>query len=106
MNPIFRAELDAKRSALVALCKKYGVASVDVFGSATGADWQPDKSDIDFFVAFHPIPGQGLADRYLGLAEELEALFGRSVDLLTSGSIRNPYFRRNVDATRAPIYAE
>ena len=46
----------------------------------------------------------GYADRYLGLAEALAALLGRSVELVTERSIRNPYLRRAVDATRQPLY--
>lgn len=104
MNPTLRAELDANRKALVALCEKYAVASLDLFGSGTTEDWQP-SSDLDFVVTFRPQSDRGLADRYLGLAEELEALFGRRVELITQRAIRNPYFKR-LDATRSPVYAE
>jgi predicted nucleotidyltransferase len=33
----------------------------------------------------------------------LETLFGRSVDVITERSIRNPYFRQAVEASRQPI---
>ncbi len=46
----------------------------------------------------------GYADRYFDFAESLEALFGRSVDVVTEQSIKNPYFHRAVDAQRQPIY--
>lgn len=106
MNPILAIELDAKRDAVVALCEKYGVASLDLFGSGSTDEWRPLDSDLDFVVAFRPGANRGIADRYLGLAEDLEALFGRPVDLITPASIRNPYFRKQVDATRARVYAE
>ncbi len=106
MNPLFSAELEAKRDLVATLCEKYGVAQLDVFGSGTTADWRPGESDLDFVVVFRPEPGGGLADRYLGLAEGLEAAFGRTVDLLTDRAIRNPYLRRSVDVTRTPVYAE
>ena len=51
-------------------------------------------------------PNAAYADRYLGFAEELERLFGRSVDLITEQSIRNPYFRREVEATRQLVYGQ
>lgn len=105
VNPKLRQELDAKGDAVVALCRRYAVASLQVFGSGTGEHWRPDR-DLDFLVTFKPQSNGGLADRFLGLAEELEALFGRRVELLTPRSIHNPYFRRNVEATRAPVYAE
>lgn len=106
MNTSLSTALEAKRGALAALCRKYRVARLDLFGSGTTADWRPSESDLDFVVVFHSSPSETLADRYLGLAEGLEDLFGRPVDLLTERAIRNPYFRRAVDATRTPIYAE
>lgn len=106
MNRSLTAELESKHGALVALCRKYGVSRLDVFGSGATEEWRPGESDLDFVVAFRARSEQGLADRYLRLAEDLEALFGRPVDLLTERTIRNPYFRRNVDATRTSVYVE
>jgi len=100
------AELQTRRVALTALCRKYAVARLDLFGCGDSEEWRPGKSDLDSVVAFRPDPERGLADRYLGLAEELEALFGRPVDLLTEPAIRNPYFRQDVDATRKSLYAQ
>ena len=40
------------------------------------------------------------------LSEVLEALFGRHVDVMTPRSIRNPFFRRSVDASRQVIYEQ
>jgi len=105
VNSKLRAELDLKHGSVVALCRKYAVASLQLFGSGTSGDWGP-TSDLDFLVTFKPQANGSLADRFLSLAEELEALFGRRVELITPRSIRNPYFRRSVDATRAPVYAE
>jgi predicted nucleotidyltransferase len=34
----------------------------------------------------------------------VDRLFGRPVDLVTEQSIRNPYFRREVESTRQLIY--
>lgn len=108
MGSMILAEIEAKREAIASLCHEYRVASLDVFGSATRDDWRPETSDIDFVVEFQTDPGtphRGLADRYLGLAEDLEHLFGRPVDLITAQSIRNPYLRRSVDASRTRVYA-
>ena len=33
---------------ITALCKKHGVAHLELFGSATGAGFNPDSSDFDF----------------------------------------------------------
>lgn len=100
MNPSIRDKLKARRAELDVVCRKYGVTSLDLFGSGLSDSWHPDRSDLDFLVTFRSVPGGGIGDRYLGLAEDLEAPFGRKVDIITPGAIRNPYFRRAVDATR------
>ena len=46
LNRLLTAELDSKRVALVALCRKYGVARLDVFGSAATEEWRPGESDL------------------------------------------------------------
>lgn len=105
MKPALRTELESKRDAIVALCEKYGVHSLDLFGSAADDDWHPEKSDLDFVVVFRPQSGSSIADRYLGLAQDLERLFGRRVDVVTERAIRNPFFRRSVEANRVAVYA-
>ncbi len=92
--------------AIRALCREHGVLRLDLFGSAATGEFDPETSDLDFIATFADTHVPGYADRYLGFAEALEALFGRSVDLLTERSIRNPYFRQAVEATRKAIHVE
>jgi predicted nucleotidyltransferase len=99
MIPLIEQHLDE----IAALCREYGVARLDVFGSAATGAFR-DGSDLDFVVAFADTTPGTYADRYLDLAESLEALFGRNVDLLTERAIRNPSFRRQVNATRRLVY--
>jgi hypothetical protein len=40
----------------------------------------------------------------LGLLLALEQLFQREIDLVTERSIRNPYFRKAVEASRQLVY--
>jgi predicted nucleotidyltransferase len=102
MNGLIEKHHDAIRT----LCKQYGVRRLDLFGSATTGAFDPARSDLDFVATFADTNLPGLADRYLGFAEALEALFNRSVDVITERSIRNPYFRQAVDASRETIYDE
>jgi len=44
------------------------------------------------------------ADNYFGLANELERLLERRVDMVTERSVRNPYFRQDIEATHQPVY--
>ena len=86
------------------LCHIYSVQRLDLFGSASTEQYDPDKSDLDFLVEFQPSIFDGYADAYFGLLESLGSLFGRPVDLVVESSIKNPYFRQAVDQTRTNIY--
>jgi predicted nucleotidyltransferase len=59
-------------------------------------------SDLDFLVEFDS--GASL-EGYLGLRDDLEALFGRSVDLVMPTAIRNPYIRAAIERDRQLVYA-
>lgn len=96
---------DTHRDALEALCRKHRVAALYLFGSATGESFDPESSDLDFVVEFLPQERHGFSDVYFKLRDDLERLFGRTVDLVELSAIRNPYFRRSVEATRIPLYA-
>ena len=98
------APIEQKRHKLAQLCRQFKVERLDLFGSASKDYFQADKSDLDFIVRFADRSPGTYLDRYLDFAEALERLFERRVDLLTEKSIRNPYFRREVEATRQPIY--
>jgi len=100
------ADISAHREELQALCRRFHVRRLDVFGSAArGEDFEPARSDLDFLVEFQPLQPGGYVDAFFGLKEGLEELFGRPVDLISAAAIRNPYFRASVERTRAPLYA-
>lgn len=89
---------------IAAVCARLGVERLDAFGSAVREDFDPGKSDLDFVVRFAGPHGRGYADRYLALAEALEKLFARPVDLLTERSVRNPILQRVISAERRTVY--
>ena len=101
MNPDIEARLEPLRQ----LCEKHRVARLDLFGSATGGDFDPERSDFDFLVEFQPMSHEEHADAFFGLLEDLERLLGRRVDLLEPGPIRNPYLKRSIEASRRALYA-
>jgi predicted nucleotidyltransferase len=50
-----QSDIDSKREALAALCRRFGVTRLEVFGSAArGAGFDPKRSDADFLVTFAP----------------------------------------------------
>lgn len=100
MHPLILDNLEAIR----ALCREYGVSRLDVIGSAADGRFVTDLSDVDFVVTFAETHRPGYADRYLGLADALETLLRRPVDLIVERAVRNPYFRTEVEASRQLIY--
>ena len=96
--------LQNHREEIAAVCGRLGVERLDVFGSAVRANFDPAKSDLDFVVQFAGPHGRGYADRYLALAEALEKVFARPVDLLTERSLRNPILQRVIAADRRTMY--
>lgn len=95
----------ARKGEIEALCRRYHVRRLDLFGSAAREDFDPARSDIDFLVEYEPDNPLGGLEAYFGLKEELEALLGRRVDLVESGAVSNPYLRAETARSRTPIFA-
>ncbi len=91
-----------KSAPLFALCEKYEVLRLDLFGSATSSE---APRDLDFLVSFAPMSPEDHADAYFGLLAELQDLFGCAIDLVEESAIRNPYFRKGVEESRERLYA-
>jgi len=99
------SEVADKSNALIRLCVEYGVQRLELFGSATGDSFDPDRSDVDFLVVFEPTTPVEHADRYFELLAALQDLFSRGIDLVELGAIRNPYFMQGIQSSRMLIYA-
>jgi predicted nucleotidyltransferase len=97
--------IESKRSELRALCERYSVKHLALFGSALRDDFDSEQSDLDFSVEFKPVTPQEHARAYFGLLEDLESLFGRRVDLVEIGTVRNPYLRREIETGQETLYA-
>ena len=72
---------------IAAVCKRYHVRELSLFGSAARRELRPD-SDIDLLVDFLPDARLGL----LGLSamsRELSALLGRPVDLAVKAGLKS-----------------
>ena len=95
---------DPERNALRQLCRRFRVDRLYLFGSAAQGRYEPGRSDLDFLVTLSSRPSGEYADDYLALAEALEKLFQRPVDLVTERSIRNPYLRETINRTRQLLY--
>src|SRR5262245_53055127 len=81
------------RSALADLCRRHGVKELAVFGSVIRGEMTPD-SDIDIMVEFEPDARIGII-QFQSLADDLESLLGRKVDLVTKRGLK-PWVRPHV----------
>jgi predicted nucleotidyltransferase len=101
------ADVSEKRNALAAICRRYGVARLEVFGSAARADdFDPARSDADFLVTFNPSVRNDLG-AFSDLKEALEKLLGRPVDLVEREAIeasRNFIRRRAILKEAKTVY--
>ncbi len=96
--------IERNRDDIVALGRKHRVRALWVFGSAVTGGWDPETSDLDFLVDLGGYE-VGVVDRYLDLADDLEALLGRRVDLVSVGGLRhNPRMRDELDRTKVMLY--
>ena len=93
------------RHGIAAICQRYGIRRLEVFGSAARAsDFDPAHSDADFLVEFSSGVEPGL-NAIFGAKADLEALLGRGVDLVEPGAVRNPYVLANIDRHCEAVYA-
>ena len=90
---------------LLALCDRYAVARLWLFGSATTGKFDPARSDFDFLV--EQLPNEDalfLGETMLGLWDDLEALFERRIDLVAIETVSNPYLWASIERTRLLLY--
>lgn len=91
-------------SELNALCRRSGVKKLYVFGSVVKGNFNPETSDIDFYVELEEMLPLQRGENLISLWEELESLFERKVDLVTDQPIRNTYLKTSIDNTKQLIY--
>lgn len=97
------AVVEDKKLEIAALCRRFGIRRLDLFGSAATGTYDPERSDLDFIVDLGPYE-RGVSKRYFAFCERLEGMIGHPVDVITVKQIRNPYFRAEVNATRELLY--
>ena len=99
------SQIESHRAEIDVLCARFGVRRLELFGSAAAGTFDPSRSDFDFLVDFTEVAGLDAFNQYFGFKEELEKLFGRSVDLVSAGTVTNPYLRQSIDRNRRLLYA-
>ena len=97
--------LESKRQAIADLCSRFGVARLEVFGSALREDFKPGKSDLDLLVEFKPMESYARVEAYFGMRDELCALLKREIDLVMVGAVKNRYISLETERTKQLLYA-
>lgn len=93
--------LDVDMQRLDELCRRYGVARLEVFGSVARGE-AGETSDLD--LLYEMAPGAKLGWEIDDLQDELSELFGRSVDLVSKRALHRR-LRPAVLAEARELYA-
>lgn len=88
---------------ITTFCSKWRVKELAIFGSALRDDFGPD-SDVDVLVELLPDHGLTLYD-WMDMIDELKVIFGRDVDLVAKGGLKNPFRRREILRAAEVVYA-
>ena len=99
-------EVAVPKKKIADFCRRWKIIEFALFGSVLREDFHP-KSDIDVLVTFAPDARWSLFD-HVEMQDELKALFGRNVDLVSRRGIersRNPIRRKEILESAEVIYA-
>jgi hypothetical protein len=89
--------------ALSAVCRRWRIKELSLFGSLARGEAGP-TSDADVLISFEAGEHWDLWDM-VDLRDDLERLFGRSVDIVLDGAIRNPIRLRSIMRDKRRLYA-
>jgi uncharacterized protein len=95
------------QASIQEFCAHWQIIELSVFGSILRDDFRPD-SDIDMLVSFAPTANWGLLE-HSQMQQELEAMLGRSVDLISKRAIErssNWIRRHEILSTAQTIYVK
>jgi uncharacterized protein len=101
---IIKDEILKNLNDFTILCKDHKVKYLYAFGSSVTDKFDVNKSAIDLLVEIDSKDPIDRGEKLLALWDLFEIFFRRKVDLLTDSSIRNPFLRKSIDATKVLIY--
>ena len=105
MQTLSLGHISVDRNALEEICRKWGIESVALFGSALRDDFTP-QSDIDLLIEYAPGVRHSLF-QYGFMNEDFERVFGRKIDLVRAAGLRtsrNEIRRENIFSSARPFY--
>ena len=92
---------DIDRDRLAAVCLRYGISTLSIFGSVARGRSTP-ASDVDLLYELRP--GARLGWEIDDLSDELAEIFGRPVDLVSRVAL-HPMLAESVLVEARPLYA-
>ena len=103
--PSIPPEVEAKRAEIAALCRRFGVVRLDLFGSAAIGRVDPLSCDDDFLVTW--LEGYDFGTWYgrsQDLHQELGRIMGSQVDPVSLDTVRRPSIRSGIERSRAMLF--
>lgn len=100
LHPTFQKELPQ----IIQLFKKHKIKNAFAFGSVVTDNFNLN-SDVDLIINFQDnLDPVTAGEHWWNLHDELRELLHREIDLVTERSLKNPYFIKELNQTRFPIY--
>lgn len=99
-------QIDLPLDKITEFCQRWQITELALFGSVLRDDFRPD-SDVDVLVTFAPDMKLSLAN-WLTMIDELEEIFGRTVDFMQRSTIQrsdNYILRKAILSSAQTIYA-
>jgi predicted nucleotidyltransferase len=85
------------------LMRRFGVTSAFAFGSVVN-DTKQTINDIDFIISFpESMDFEMYANNYFALANALEKLLQKKVDLVTEKTLKNPYLLQDINSHKVQL---
>ncbi len=103
MSDNINIRIDVPTDKLVSLAKRHALKELALFGSVLTGNFTPE-SDIDVLIEFLPDYQASLFD-IVEVKDELEAIFGRKIDVVEKTGLRNPFRRHAILGNNQIIYA-
>lgn len=97
-----RAKIEVPKDQITDFCRRWKISELALFGSVLREDFGPD-SDLDVLVSLEPDAPWSLFE-WVDMIDELEAIFGRKVDLVEKSGLRNPFRRHGILRNREILY--
>ena len=96
--------IDDKLEEIAAVCQRYGIERLFVFGSALRDDFKPGESDIDLLVEFGPLEITKRFHVFLDAREAFRNIFQADVDLVMQGAVKNKIIANEIDRTKKLVH--